>query len=153
MKRIKQTSANVHFPKFAGQINVSNDTIKFGKSAIIFWDTDPEIMKIFELGLVFPDLINSTFPMYKKYEYHESSVADTIYISNVMELHFLFQKPNRKCFRFLIWDRDWKERYRNLNPALYLFELKNNNIKSMNDLKTFIEKSKVTAFGFCSILI
>jgi hypothetical protein len=153
MKRIKHTSAGVQFPKFAGQINVSRDTIKFGKSAIIIWDTDPEIIKLFELGLLFPDLINATFPMGDKYKYHESSNADTLYISNVEELHFRFQKSNRKCFSFLKWNRNWKDQYQDLNPALYLFELKNKNSKSRNDLKTFIEKAKVTAFGFCSILI
>jgi len=131
MKRIRHTSNNVNFPKFTGQINVSKDTIKFGKSAIIIWDTDPEIMKIFELGLVFPDLINSTFPIHDKYEYHESSNADTLYISNVKELHFLFQKPNRKYFRFLLWDRKWYYPFLNLNPDLYLFELKSKNYLSL----------------------
>ena len=153
MKRIKHTSTNVQFPKFAGQISVSKDTIKYGKSAIIIWDTDPEIKKLFELGLVFPDLINSTFPIDDKFDYHESPDADTLYISNVRELHPFFQNPNRKCFRFFLWERNRNNPFSNLNPALYLFELKSKNYRSKNDLKKFIEKSKVTAFGFCTVLI
>jgi hypothetical protein len=39
------------------------------------------------------------------------------------------------------------------NPFLYLFELTSENADSKTTIKTFIEKAKVTAFGFCSILI
>jgi hypothetical protein len=39
------------------------------------------------------------------------------------------------------------------NPRLYLFELTNDTGTSKTTMKTFIENAKVTAFGFCSILI
>ena len=151
MKRIKEFSADVHFPKFTGLTTISKDTIKFDSSCIIIHDTDPEIKKIFELGLLFPDLVYGASTRGDKFEFKKTFSADTISISNVKELHFPNQKLGARCFSFLLWQRSTYPRI--ANPSLYLFELTNEkaNLQSSND--EFIQKAKVTAFGFCSILI
>jgi hypothetical protein len=147
MQRIKEFSADLHFPKFIGQVNVSKDTIKFDSSFIAIQATDPEIKKIFEIGLVFPDLIYGASTRSDKFEFKNIFSADTLSISNVKELHFPNQRAETKCFSFLLWHKMMA------NPSLYIFELTNETATSKTTMTTFIEKAKVTAFGFCSILI
>jgi hypothetical protein len=147
MKLIKDFSADIHYPKFTGLVAVSKDTIKFDNSIIIIRSTDPEIIKIFELGLVFPDLIYGASTMGDKYKFKRTFSADTLFVSNVSELHFANQNLDTKSFSFLLWHQKMA------NPSLYIFELSNAITNSKTSIKTFIEKAKVTAFGFCSILI
>lgn len=147
MQRIKEFSADIRFPKFTGLTSISKDTIKFNSSFILIHNTDPEIKKIFELGLVFPDLIYGASTMGDKFEFKKTSFVDTLSISDVSELHFANQKADTKCFSFLLWHKMMA------NPSLYIFELTNNTSTSKTTMKMFIEKAKVTAFGFCSILI
>ncbi len=149
IKRIKEFSANIHFPKFPGSITVSRDTIKFDSSIIIVQKTDPELYKIFEIGLVFPDLIHGASTRGDKYEFKRTFNADTLSISNVLELNFPNQRQDTKCFSFLLWQRNKMI----ANPSLYIFELTNEASNSKATIKAFTEKAKVTAFGFCSILI
>ena len=146
-QRIKEFSTDINFPKFIGLTILSKDTIKFESSIIIIHNTDPEIRKIFELGLVFPDLIYGASTRGDKFEFKKNSIADTLIISDVSELHFANQKADTKCFSFLLW------RKMLANPSLYIFELTNNTSSSKPTMETFIKKAKVTAFGFCSILI
>jgi hypothetical protein len=147
IKRIKEFSVDIRFPKFTGLISVSKDTIKFDSSVIIIQSTAPELKKIFELGLVFPDLIYGASTMGDKFEFKRTFSADTLSISNVSELHLANQKADTKWFSFLLWHKMMA------NPRLYLFELTNDTGTSKTTMKTFIENAKVTAFGFCSILI
>ena len=147
MNRIQEFSADINFPKFTGLTIVSKDSIKFDNSIIIIQSTDSEIIKIFELGLVFPDLVFGASIMGDKYEFKRTFSADTLSISNVSELHFPNQRPDTKSFSFLLWQKNIA------NPSLYIFELTNETANSKTTIKTFIEKAKVTAFGFCSILI
>jgi hypothetical protein len=147
MQRIKEFSVDIRFPKFTGLTSISKDTVKFDSSYIIIHNTDPEIKKIFELGLVFPDLIYGASTMGDKFEFKKNSFVDTLTISDVTELHFANQKTGTKCFSFLLW------RKMMANPSLYVFELTSDIGTSKTTMKTFIEKAKVTAFGFCSILI
>lgn len=147
MQRIKDFSVDIRFPKFTGLTSVSKDTVKFDSSFIIIHNTDPEIKKVFELGLVFPDLIYGASTMGDKFEFKKTSFVDTLSISDVKELHFANQKSDTKCFSFLLWHKMMA------NPSLYMFVLTNDTGASKTAMKTFIEKAKVTAFGFCSILI
>jgi len=147
LKTIKGFSVDIDFPKFTGPTVVAKDTIKFDSSSIVINDTDPEIKKIFEFGLVFPDLIYGASTRGGKFEFKRTFIIDTLFISNVSELHFVNQKADTKCFSFLLWNRMVA------NPSLYIFEITNETANSKTIMKTFIEKAKVTAFGFCSILI
>jgi hypothetical protein len=147
MQRIKDFSVGIHFPKFYGQTSIVNDVIKFDSSFISIHDTDTEIKKIFELGLVFPDLIYGASTMGDKFEFKKTFLNDTLSISSVSELHFPKQRPNTKSFSFLVWHRIMR------NPSLYFFELTNDEATLKTTMKAYIEKAKVTAFGFCSILI
>ena len=147
MKTIKEFSVDIQFPKFAGLTIVSTGTIKFDSSFIIIHDTDPEIKEIFDLGLVFPDLIYGASTMGDKFEFKRTFGADTLSISNVKELHFPNQRPDTKSFSFLLWQPIMA------NPSLYLFELTNKTANPKTPIRTFVEKAKITAFGFCSILI
>lgn len=148
MKTIKEFSVDVHFPKFTGLIIVSKDTIRFDSSVVIINDTGPEIKKVFELGLIFPKLIyGASTTNSGRFEFKKNIGADTLRISNVQELQFPNQRPETRCFSFLLWQRGI------LNPCLYLFELTNERAKSHLPIKDFIQKADVTAFGFCSILI
>jgi hypothetical protein len=147
IKRIKEVSLDIHFPRFAGLTFVSKDTIKFDSSCIVIHDTDPEIKKIFEFGLVFPDLIYGASTMSDKFEFKKNFSNDTLSISSLSELHFPNQNVKTKCFSFLLWTKMMA------NPSLYLFEITNEAANSGTSTKIFIEKATVTAFGFCSILI
>jgi hypothetical protein len=147
LKTIKEFSVDIHFPRFTEPTIVSKDTIKFDSSCIIIHYTDPELKKIFELGLVFPDLIYAASTMGDKFEFKQTFNTDTLSISNVSELHVPSQRADTKCFSFLLW------RKKMANPSLYLFELSNKMTNSKTTIKTFIENAKVTAFGFCSIFI
>lgn len=147
VKRIKEFSSNINFPKFTGLTSVSKDTMKFDSSCIIVSGTNSDLLKIFELGLVFPDLIYGASTMGDKYEFRKTLSTDTLTISSVSELHFPNQRPDTKCFRFLLWHKMMA------NPSLYIFELTSDNANSTTTIKTFIKNAKVTAFGFCSILI
>ena len=147
MKRIKEFSSDIQFSKFSGQTIVSKDTIKFDSSIIIIRGADPELIKIFELGIIFPDLIFGASTQGDKYQITKSLTADTLTISDVSELRFKNQELSTKSFSFLLWNKNMA------NPSLYLFELTNKNANRDTSIKTFIEKAKITAFGFCSILI
>lgn len=147
MKRIREFSTGMYFPVYTDAIQLTKDTLRFGNSIIILRDTDPESRKIFESGLVFPDLIRGASTMGDKFEFKASNEADTLSVSSVREIHFSGQKPGIKCFSFLLWYKMFS------NPALYLFELTNENAGAEIGTGRFIEKAKVTAFGFCSILI
>jgi len=147
LKRIKEFSADKHFPKFTGLTSVSKDTIKFGSSVIVIRGSKPEVVNVFELGLVFPDLIYGASTMGNSYENRRTYSADTLSISDVTELHFPIQRPDTKSFSFLLWHRNIA------NPSLYLFELTSKEANFKTTLNVFIEKAKVTAFGFCSILM
>ena len=147
MTTIKEFSVGIDFPKFTGLTTVSKDTIKFDSSFIIIHDIDIETKRIFELGLLFPDLIYGASTMGDKFEFKRTFSADTLSISNVKELHFPDQRPETKSFSFLLWQRNMA------NPSLYLFELTNKTANPKTTRKTFVEKAKITAFGFCSILI
>lgn len=147
VRRIKEISANIHFPRFTGLISVSKDTIRFDSSAIIVSDTNADLLKVFELGIVFPDLIYGASTMGDKYEFRKTFNTDLLTISGLSELHFPNQKPNIRCFKFLLWYKMMA------NPSLYVFELTNDEATSSTPMKTFVEKAKVTAFGFCTILI
>ena len=100
MKRIKESSADIHFPKFSGRITVCKDTIKFDGSLIILSSTDSEAVEIFELGLVFPDLIYGASAMGNKYEFKETFTFDTLFISNISQLHFPNQRSQLNLFHF-----------------------------------------------------
>lgn len=146
MNRIKQFSFDIDFPKFTGVTRISKDTIQFDSSIIIIRDTDSKIKKIFELGLVFPDLIYGASTMGDKFEFKKVFCADTLFISNVSEVHFANQNSGTKCFSFLRWHKMMA------NPYLYMLQLTNDEVTSKTALNVFIEKARVTAFGFCSIL-
>jgi hypothetical protein len=147
MQRIKEFSVDIKFPKFAGLTVISKDTIKYDNSCIIIHDTDPDIKKLFELGLIFPDLINGASTRGDKFEFKETYGGDTLTISDVEELQFPNQKADTKWFSFLLW------RKMMANPSLYLFELRNKVANPKTPIRTFIKQAKITAFGFCSILI
>lgn len=147
MKRIKEFCTGINLPKFTGLIVVAKDTIQFDSCAIIIDNTNSEIRKIFELGLVFPDLIFGASTSGDKFEFKKHINADTLRISSISELHLSKQKAGTKCFSFLLWQK------MRVNPALYIFEITNEAADSKTDMKSFIEKAKVTAFGFCSVLI
>ena len=146
MKRIKDFSKNIDFPKFTGHISISKDTIEFDSSIIIIHDTDPKIRKLFELGLLFPDLIYGASTSGDKYVIRKSHGTDTLNI-DVSELHFPNQRADTRSFALLLARKELS------NPFLYLFELTNETADSKMNLKQFIEKAKVTAFGFCSIIL
>ncbi len=150
IKIIKEYSATINFPKFSGVPIVFKDTIKFDSSCIVIWNTAPELIKIFESGTVFPDLILGASTRGYKYAFKKTFRADTLIISDLSELNFPNQKPGSKWFSFLLHQRITNPMI--LNPSLYLFELTNEKANSQSPVTEFIQKAKVTAFGFCSVL-
>ena len=146
MQRIKEFSAGIHFPKFIGLTTISKDTIKFDNSIIVIRSTNPGIIKIFEFGLVYPDLIYGASTMGDKYEFKKTYSNDTLSISNVSQLQFPNQRPSTKSFSFLLLEKNMA------NPSLYLFELTNETANPNTTIRTFVENAKISAFGFCSIL-
>jgi hypothetical protein len=147
MKKIDQFSAGIHFQRFTGHIILNEDIVQFDNSIININRIEPGLIRIFELGLVFPALIYEASSTGEKYESKINFTTDTLYISDLSELHFANQSFDTKSFSFLLWHKD------RLNPSLYLFKLTNENVHSKTSTETFIDGAKMTAFGFCSILI
>ena len=146
MQKIKEFSADIHFPKFIGLTTISKDTIKFDNSIIIIRSTNPEFIKIFEFGVLYPDLIYGASTMGDKYEFKKTYSNDTLSISNVSQLNLPNQSPFTKSFSFLLWEKNM------VNPSQYLFELKDETANPNTSIRTFVKNGKLSAFGFCSIL-
>lgn len=147
MHRIKEFSGDIRFPKFDGAVSTSKDTVKFDRSIITIQHSEPPLKRIFEIGLVFPDLIYGASTLGDKFEFKKIAVIDTIAISGLSEMKLVNAKGHVKWFSFLIWHKMMA------NPSLYIFELTNNTATSATTMKAFIENASVTAFGFCSVLI
>ena len=146
-KKIKQYSAKLVFPEFVGLKSISKDTIKFDSSIIIINDTKSDLVKVIERGLIFPDLVFGASTQGDKFEIKFTPSADTLSISSLKELRLPNLSPNSRVFTFLLWEPKLE------NPLLYLFELTSENSNSQSSFEAFIKTAKVTAFGFCSILI
>jgi len=133
MTDLKQQFKLNQIPKYTDRIDISKDTFNYSNGVILVENSAPEMLLIFAKGLISPGHFGTT------------SIADTVRISNVERIKRQ-QKKNNKQFSFLLYRKGI------MNPSLFLFEL-NNKTPNKKSLTQFIEKAKLSAFGFCSILI
>ncbi len=144
--RIRMNSRHKTYDRFKGIIKVSGSTIKYDSSVIIINGSSSILVSIFEQGLIYPELILNAGTSFEDKEIKYFPRAYTINITNLEEVNLSQTDSSFKTFRFLIWYKG------EANPGLYLFELKSEYLGN-KDMKEFLDKAKVTAFGFCSILI
>ena len=144
--RIQANSKNKIYGQFKGVISISRDTIKYDSSIIIIHNAHSPVSSAFEQGLIFPELILTTGTSFNASEIKYFPQADTLNISDLEEINLPRNDSTLKTFRFLIWQKG------RANPSLYLFELKSEYFYD-KDAKQLINRKKLTAFGFCSILI
>jgi hypothetical protein len=133
MKEIKRQFKTDSITKYMGRIDISKNTFKYSNGVIIVENTSPEMLLIFSKGLISPG------------HFGTSSISDTVSISYVEEIKRQ-QKKNKKQFSFLLYRKGI------MNPSLFLFELNNDSANKKSFIQ-FIEKARLSAFGFCSILI
>ena len=147
-KEIRSNSRNRVFPKYKGAVVVSKDTIHFGSSAVTLHDSKPEKIIIFKQGLLFPDLIlGASTNGDGKFSMNTLPYSGTISIGSLEEINIPENGPKLKTFSFLVWRNGMA------NPSLYMFELTNEKADSKTENDLFIRHARLTALGFCSILI
>ncbi len=147
-KRIRSNSRDILFPKFNGLITVQKDSIHFDNSVIVLQNSNPAAIAIFKQGLLFPALIDAarTGPD-GKFEMSSLPYIGSMSLSSFKELRISDTTQTVKTFSFLLWRPGFA------NPSLYLFQLTNESSNSKTNIDEFIKKARLTAFGFCSILI
>ena len=148
LDRIVAHNSAVKFVQFDGEVIQRGDTFNYDFSAIKLSDTSQISTMILKSGLINPRLIlsASTDGRYV-FSSVDKKVITLLSISNIVELKLESAEPHTKTFSFFIWPQGM------LNPSQYLFQLTNNTIKQTADMESFIKGARITAFGFCTILI
>lgn len=135
------------FNKYDGHIvEIRSNVLKYDKQYFIIVDAKESIKTIFELGIIYPTLVDEWYNYSKK---NDSTITnkpksfnlfkgDSLYIANVEEMKFLNPSPQIKRFRF------WLYRDGFMNPTVYLFELENKEATKNTGLSGFIEGAKLT---------
>ncbi len=148
LEQVRNITRAEIFPKYDGIIVCLNDTIHFGKSLICTDTKNYQLLSVFTKGLIFPNLVRSASTRGDaKFKMTDFTDSDTLHIESIHELNIPNQKVGVKSFSFILWRKGLA------NPSLYLFELTNQVEYSNSSLEKFLPKAKLTAFGFCSILI
>ena len=147
-KTIRNNSKDILFPKFNEKITVKKDTIHFDNSVIVLKHSSPAAITILKQGLLFPALIVAAGTGGDgKFEMSTLPYIGLLSISSFEELKLTDTIPTVKTFSFLLW------RSGIANPSLYIFQLTNESSNSKTSIDEFIKNARLTAFGFCSILI
>ncbi|GAA4239857.1 hypothetical protein [Winogradskyella damuponensis] len=119
----KEEYKKKHYSKFVGEIEKSENKIKFGKVQYVeLFDTNSDYNLIFEKGLFYPDILS----------------AISLRIGNLEELEFLSKNPKVKRFWFWLYQPNMA------NPQVYLFELTNEKANEKTDWKSFIKNAELT---------
>lgn len=130
-------SGKQSFQEFKGEIVIRDkNIIKYDDKVIHVSDTTSQILNIFKRGILYPSIILNNQPY-----------TDTLVISSIEELKFPNQSVKTRRFSLLLWQHDL------MNPALYFFELTNENATEDTDRECFIDGAKLTIFEFGSILM
>ncbi len=112
-----------YYSKFIGEIEKSDNKIKFGKVQYVeLFDTNSDYSLIFEKGLFYPDILSGI----------------SLRIGSLEELEFLSDNPKVKRFWF------WLYRPNMANPQVYLFELTNDKADKKTDWESFIKNAELT---------
>jgi hypothetical protein len=148
IKTIRENSKNIVFPKINGLVNIKSDTIQYEYSLVLLRHSSPETFMIFKKGILFPALILGASTDRKgKFQMSAIPFIGKLSISSFHELTITGQPPATKTFSFLLWQQNLT------NPMLYILQLTNDKASSTTDGIEFIDGSRLTAFGFCSIII
>lgn len=141
-------SKYIVFPINSYPIVRKADSIHFDRSLILLRNSCEEAFLIFNKGLLFPELIIGASTS-REGELGKTShkYIGTISISSFRHIETPSSSPTKKTFTFLLWQTHLA------NPMLYILQLTNEMAGSSTTLSEFIEGSKVSAFGFCSMLV
>jgi hypothetical protein len=141
-------SRKVKFEKFPKEVLQKGGTFTYEYSVIKLGDPNPVALMILTSGLINPRLILSASTDGKHaFTTVDKRVVSLLTISNITELKCNHAEPHTKTFSFLVW------RPGMANPYQYLFQLTNNTSDENLDMESFIKGARLTAFGFCTILI
>ena len=147
LNELNRESNNLLFPTYNNHISIKGDTIRFDKSEILLRNSCDEAFLIFRRGLLFPELIlGASTDRYGKRNKTSAKFIGVISLSSFKEMDIPVT-PTKRCFSFLLWRKGLA------NPLLYVLQLPNEKANRTTSLTAFIAESRVTAFGFCSILI
>ena len=147
-----------YFEKYNGTISISDkQLIKYNENVIEIWDSDSLMRLIFEIGIIYPEIIASTPTNGKEVKFDSIThkikpwfvldSKDTFTISNVKLVLLNNSTIKSRRFQFL------KIRDGTANPSLYYFELTNEDATKKTNLRNFILGAKLTLFRFCTRLI
>jgi hypothetical protein len=155
------------YSRFEGNITqIDSNTYRFDDDVLFIVNTPDELIRIFELGILYPKIIdeadnNSTSQIVSKttdtsvvvIKYKGDKSFDSIFGSDSLTISdFRYINSSKKTlkikkFQFLL--------FRNglMNPTEYTIELLNNNATDSMDLESFIKGAKLIKINKGSLLI
>ena len=143
-RQIKLDAKGISFSKYRGKILITGDTIKYGSSVIILKPANAALVSAFTDGILYPALIGKGGASHTRFD--QTIRTDTINIIHIEEVLLPGFGPTFRTYSFTV------KRKNNQNAYLYLFELENRTFDPLSD-KSFLQGARLTAFGFCTILI
>jgi hypothetical protein len=148
LQRIRVNSKETVFPRTNQSIVIKGDTIKFEKSLIFLRQSEANAFLILKEGLIFPELILGASTT-SNHAFKISNIAfiGTLVLSSFHQLEVPAEAPATKTFSFLLWRENWA------NPVLYVLQITNDKAGPSASFSEFIKGAKLSAFGFCSVLI
>ena len=119
-------------PRYKGAITlITNEAIKFDNELLLVYHTDPKLLPILELGLVYPDLLRATAAVV-------DPKAEIVHKITITEFKILSSaSPKIKEFQFVALYNDGSK------PKLFHLELTNETGHWKMDILTFIQGSRV----------
>ncbi len=148
LQSILVNSKETIFPRTNQSIVIKGDTIQFDKSLIYLRQSEANAFLIIKEGLLFPELIlGAGTGINHAFKISNIAFIGTIALSSFHQLEIPAEVPGTKTFSFLLWRENWA------NPSLYVLQITNDKAASSASFSDFIKGAKLSAFGFCSILI
>lgn len=148
LQKIREHSKGVVFPMGKEVPVVKGDTIRYDRSLIIVQQCSEDVRLIFRKGLLFPGFIlGARTDGSGSFSVSTIGFIGKLSIGSFKQLPTDVSTPANRVYSLLLW----REGY--ANPSLYLLQLTNETARANTDAAGFINGARVTAFGFCSILI
>lgn len=160
--RIKQIFVYDHtkrtYSRYEGNIvQVNKNAFVFGKQIIVVYSLDSSVVPVFKNGILNPAYVWSGISRVITVKPENADVIssdsspvnsiDTLFISNLEEIHYIEKNSKSKRFSFYLFDN------KSASPVLYVMELTNNNAYKDQPLSDFIKGAHLTFINQVTILI
>ena len=158
--------SNQIYKRFDGKISILNEnTIKYDDKVLIILNTSSELKRIFEIGILYPNVFIETrkndldstliedslvikIKLSRKESWHSIfNRTDSLTISNFKEQKGFSKSPRERTFEFLLFFKGFA------NPTEYIIELTNDNATNETNLESFINGARLILVMKGSILI